>query len=235
MYKILLILFTSILLVADTNETVTLNQNVKLSKTTNSKAFKEYQKTIHSHKYVMILFWAEWAGPSQMMLPIYEEVKAKMGNNIFFLKYDVDKSPTVAGSLKVMPIPTLVLLKNGKEINRLVGVQQSDTVIKFIKNNAKKPYNQSIKTLFQINKKMQKKSSSIISKIKGIALVVNRENNQTKQIKILKEKNNKVEIYISPKIQKEYPSILEGLVSIKKEKAKKDKPKIKTEFYITTL
>ena len=110
------------------------------------------------------------------------------------------------------------------------------STILFAEINQTVPLNQNINTLFQISKKMQKKSSSIISKIKGVALVVNSESNQTKQIKFLKDKNNKLKIYISTKIQKKYPSILENLEPIKekveKDKAKTNKPKVKTKFYI---
>ena len=133
----------------------------------------------------------------------------------------------------------LILLTSTILFADINGTDTLNKKIKLDKTSGKIESNENIQTSFYLSKKMQKKHSSFISKLKGIALVVNKENNQTKQIKFSKEKNNTIKIYISPKIQKEYPSILEGLIPIKKE-AKKNKSKIKkikksevkTTFYI---
>ena len=106
----------------------------------------------------------------------------------------------------------------------------------FIDNNSTKIENISIndtnvKTSFYINKKMQKKHSSFIANLKEIALFANKENFQTKQIKFSGENNNT--LYVSPKIQQEYPHILEGLKLIEKEAKKPENKRAFSKFYIS--
>lgn len=86
-------------------------------------------------------------------------------------------------------------------------------------------------TYFHVNKKL--KQEQVISKLKGMALVINKDNNQTNHIKFWEEKNKKIKIFISSKIQKEYPSILEGLEPIKIKSKKNKKSTAKTTFYIS--
>lgn len=78
-------------------------------------------EVLKSNKIVLVDFYADWCGPCQILSPIVEEV-AKVNNNVKVVRINVDESQELAIEYGVMSIPTLVIIKNGKEINRSVGV-----------------------------------------------------------------------------------------------------------------
>ena len=75
---------------------------------------------------VLIDFWAEWCGPCQQMLPLLDTFADMMGDSVKVGKVNVDESPALAGQFRVMSIPTLVVLKDGKMVDQLIGVQQPE-------------------------------------------------------------------------------------------------------------
>ena len=82
---------------------------------------------------VLVDFFAPWCGPCRMQSPILEAVAQKAGQTARICKINTDELPDVAGSFNVSSIPTLVLLKNGKEVNRFVGVQQENDLLNAIR------------------------------------------------------------------------------------------------------
>jgi thioredoxin 1 len=76
----------------------------------------------------LVDFWAEWCGPCQMMLPILEELSAKMEFKAKIAKVNVDENPSLAAQFRVMSIPTLLVMKDGEVVEQLVGVQQADAL-----------------------------------------------------------------------------------------------------------
>ncbi|MBR9705970.1 thioredoxin [Candidatus Pacearchaeota archaeon] len=66
-------------------------------------------------------FWASWCGPCQLMGPVFEELSEEYKGKIKFAKLSTEEEPALASQFKIQGIPSLVVLKGGKEINRIVG------------------------------------------------------------------------------------------------------------------
>jgi thioredoxin 2 len=72
---------------------------------------------------VLLDLWAPWCGPCVMMAPILDELASEMAGQVRVAKLNVDENPTTAARFNAMSIPTLVMIKGGREIDRLIGVQ----------------------------------------------------------------------------------------------------------------
>lgn len=79
------------------------------------------EKVLQSAQPVLVDFWAPWCGPCKMVAPELEAVAAEYAGRAVVAKVNVDDMPDLAGNFKVMGIPTMVVFKNGAEVNRIVG------------------------------------------------------------------------------------------------------------------
>ena len=77
-------------------------------------------EVLHSEKPVLLDFWASWCGPCRMLSPIVDEV-AEERSDVKVGKVNVDEQPDLAAQFGVMSIPTLIVFKNGEEVDRSVG------------------------------------------------------------------------------------------------------------------
>ena len=82
--------------------------------------------------YSLVDFYADWCGPCRMITPILETLAKEMGNQLAFLQLDVGVNEKTAGTYHVTMVPTLVLFKDGKEIDRLTGVHNEKSIKKFL-------------------------------------------------------------------------------------------------------
>ena len=102
---------------------------MKVSKI-NSQDFEK--EVLQSEKPVLVDFFADWCEPCKMLSPIVDEV-ASENSDIKVVKVNIDESQDLAMKYQVMSIPTLVVIKEGKEINRSVGLIDKSEVISLIK------------------------------------------------------------------------------------------------------
>jgi len=80
-----------------------------------------FNETTKKHPLIVIDCWAPWCGPCQMVAPIIEELAKEHAGKIIFGKLNVDENPETATKYNIMGIPTLLIIKNGTEADRIVG------------------------------------------------------------------------------------------------------------------
>lgn len=90
------------------------------------------KEVLESEKTVLVDFYADWCGPCKMLSPIVEEV-AEEEEKIKFVKLNIDNAEDIAIQYQVMSIPTLVVIKNGEEVNRSVGLIDKEKIKELIK------------------------------------------------------------------------------------------------------
>ena len=77
----------------------------------------------------LVDFWAPWCGPCKMQTPILEELAENINSQVKITKVNVDEASGIAGSFGIQAIPTLVLFKDRKEVQRFTGVQSKDVLM----------------------------------------------------------------------------------------------------------
>ena len=82
---------------------------------------------------IIVDFWAPWCGPCKMMAPIFEEVTILVEPQVRMAKLNTEEVNTIAANFGIRSIPTLVVMKNGKEVARQSGVLNKSELMQFIK------------------------------------------------------------------------------------------------------
>jgi len=82
---------------------------------------------------VLVDFWAPWCGPCKMQTPILERIVESGEVSAKIAKANTDEAPSIAQKYNVSSIPTLIIFKEGKEAERMVGVQPEDVLKKKLK------------------------------------------------------------------------------------------------------
>ena len=85
-------------------------------------------EVVNSNTPVLVDFWAEWCGPCRMMLPRLEELASKVEGKAKVMKMNVDENPNTPSSFRIMSIPTMILFQNGQPVEKLVGIQDVETL-----------------------------------------------------------------------------------------------------------
>ncbi len=88
---------------------------------------KDIQKGV-----VLVDFHANWCGPCRMLAPVLEEVAKEIHGKASIGKVDIDTEQQIATNFQITSVPTMILFKDGKEVNRLVGLREASAIKDFI-------------------------------------------------------------------------------------------------------
>jgi len=81
----------------------------------------EYE-TVTTSGLTLLEFGAEWCGPCQALLPVLEKLEGEMGDRVSFCSVDIDHDPMLAARNGVMSVPTILLVRDGQVVDRVVGL-----------------------------------------------------------------------------------------------------------------
>ena len=93
--------------------------------TLTEKNFQQQTK----NKVVLVDFWATWCAPCRMMAPVLNDVASELSGNSHVGKVNIEQYQSLAQKFRVRSIPTLILFKNGAEINRFVGIKSKEFLL----------------------------------------------------------------------------------------------------------
>jgi thioredoxin 1 len=90
---------------------------------------KNFRQEI-KNKTILVDFWAAWCAPCRVMAPVLNQLASELNGEKHVGKVDIQQYQSLAQEFKIRSIPTLILFKNGKEINRFVGIKNKDFLMK---------------------------------------------------------------------------------------------------------
>jgi thioredoxin 1 len=86
------------------------------------------------NKVVLVDFWASWCAPCRMMAPVLNDVATDLTGNNYVGKVNIEQYQSLAQKYQVRNIPTLILFKNGTEVNRFIGIKNKEFILQQINN-----------------------------------------------------------------------------------------------------
>ncbi len=112
-----------------TNTTAALHDTI-----TRAASQESLRSVLNAGKPVVIKFSAQWCGPCRRMQPIFEDLSKEFADKYAFVEVDIDAAASLTDEYNVKGVPTIVIIKDGKEVGRQVGAQSKDALKNTIQN-----------------------------------------------------------------------------------------------------
>lgn len=90
------------------------------------------KEVLKSEIPVLVDFWASWCMPCKMMMPVIEQIEQEMQNKVKVCKVNIDEQSSLAIQYGIMSIPTFLVFKEGKVVNKTMGVQGKEELLNLI-------------------------------------------------------------------------------------------------------
>ncbi|HAF13459.1 MAG TPA: thioredoxin [Blastocatellia bacterium] len=93
------------------------------------------KEVLQADKPVLVDFWAEWCAPCRMLAPTIDAIAEQFGGNAGVVKVNVDENTSTAQRYGIKGIPTLILFREGKEVERVVGATSKESISRMIEKH----------------------------------------------------------------------------------------------------
>ena len=104
-----------------------------MAKIINTSQFRENVE--QNSGIVVVDFFATWCGPCKMLAPVFEQAGEEMKNDATFLKVDIDQSLEIAQQFRISTVPTMMIFKDGKPVETLVGFMPKESIVQKVKSH----------------------------------------------------------------------------------------------------
>jgi len=91
------------------------------------------KEVLESDVTVLVDFWAAWCGPCRAVAPVLERIENNLEGRLKLVKINVDENPSLAALYDVMSIPTMLVIKNGKIVEKMIGALPQEMILNKIK------------------------------------------------------------------------------------------------------
>lgn len=95
----------------------------------------DFEKAIQANKFVLVDFYATWCPPCKMLAPVLEETLNELEEDVDIVKINVDEAENLSRKFNIMSIPTLILFKDGVQVDKTIGFMPKEQLIAFIVAN----------------------------------------------------------------------------------------------------
>jgi len=95
-----------------------------------------FEEEIKKNKLTLVDFWAEWCAPCRMIAPILEELDKEYGGKAAICKVDVSQNRATSTKFKITAIPTMILFKDGQQVNSIIGAVSKEKIKSMIDEHA---------------------------------------------------------------------------------------------------